>query len=116
MRVAPSEHATLTSVDDGAEGLPHPASVPSTPQRSYVLDAVFGALSAIPYLGLLIIGLGAIVYGLALTVFLLLYLVYPCVQMYIAIVSETSAWKHWDSTKPCPQLWKDGLEDELWWF
>jgi len=32
------------------------------------------------------------------------------------MVNETSLWKGWEVTKPCPTMWKDELEDLLLWF
>jgi hypothetical protein len=44
------------------------------------------------------------------------YIFGPCVVMYTMIVLETTQWRNFNATTPCPQLWKDPLEDELWWF
>ncbi|KAJ0108438.1 hypothetical protein J7T55_002042 [Diaporthe amygdali] len=63
-----------------------------------------------------IVGMAAIVWLCMNVLFQLYYLVAPCISLYIDIVSETASWKNTDPTKPCPQLWKDNLEDELWWF
>jgi hypothetical protein len=40
----------------------------------------------------------------------------PFIIMYFTIGDEVSAWGSADSGNPCPQLWKDGLEDMLWLF
>ncbi|KAG8161182.1 hypothetical protein KVR01_009446 [Diaporthe batatas] len=48
--------------------------------------------------------------------FQLSVLVGPGAILYMRIASETSSWKEMDAMKPCPQLWKDDLEDELWSF
>jgi hypothetical protein len=44
------------------------------------------------------------------------YTLGPCIGMYAIIADETTNWRHMNATMPCPQLWKDPLEDELWWF
>jgi hypothetical protein len=46
----------------------------------------------------------------------LLWLLAPCVGLYSMIAIEIRSWKELDSSSPCPQLWKDELGDELWWF
>lgn len=46
----------------------------------------------------------------------LTWLVMPGVVAYYRVVLETAQWKYVDGAQPCLQLWKDGLEDELWWF
>ncbi|CAI9633579.1 hypothetical protein GT037_004958 [Alternaria burnsii] len=61
-------------------------------------------------------GLGAIVLGLGIAAFQLVILFGPSVLMYLEIVRETRRWDAWDPSKPCLELWKDSLEDELWWF
>ncbi|KAH7061680.1 hypothetical protein BKA63DRAFT_527982 [Paraphoma chrysanthemicola] len=53
----------------------------------------------------------------ALGIFIhLYYIIGPCIMQYYLVQWETNKWKHMNATAPCPQLWKDGLEDELWWF
>jgi hypothetical protein len=44
------------------------------------------------------------------------YIFGPCIVTHAMIASETMGWKNINATTPCPQLWKDPLEDELWWF
>jgi hypothetical protein len=46
----------------------------------------------------------------------LCYLFVPFLGMHESIIKETSDWKTWNSSTPCPALWKDDLEDVLWWF
>ncbi|KAF2004009.1 hypothetical protein P154DRAFT_519599 [Amniculicola lignicola CBS 123094] len=41
---------------------------------------------------------------------------FPCVYLYHQIAEETKTWARIDSKTPCPMLWKDDLEDMLWWF
>jgi hypothetical protein len=62
------------------------------------------------------IGLGAIVLGLGIAAFQLVRLFGPGILTYLGIVRETRRWGAWDPSNPCPELWKDSLEDELWWF
>jgi hypothetical protein len=50
------------------------------------------------------------------TIFQLWYIFGPCIVTHAMIASETTGWKNINATTPCPQLWKDPLEDELWWF
>jgi phage shock protein PspC (stress-responsive transcriptional regulator) len=88
-----------------------PQGTPKT-TRSFV----FTPLGVILYVILWIGGLVSIMVGLLMVVFHLVYLFFPCIMMYLLIWGETRDWKDWDPSKPCPQLWKDGLEDELWWF
>ncbi|PSK34862.1 hypothetical protein B9Z65_1445 [Elsinoe australis] len=61
-------------------------------------------------------GLAAIAWTCCCVAIQLFWLLAPCASLYYRIASEMAAWKGADPTKPCPQLWKDGLEDELWWF
>ncbi|KAH6839253.1 hypothetical protein B0T12DRAFT_400652 [Alternaria alternata] len=61
-------------------------------------------------------GLGAIVLGLGMAALQLLRLFGPSILMYLEIVRETRRWDAMDPSNPCLELWKDNLEDELWWF
>lgn len=63
-----------------------------------------------------IMGIAAVLWLCMMVVFQLIFLIGPCASLYGRIASETASWKNADPTKPCPQLWKDNLEDELWWF
>jgi hypothetical protein len=83
--------------------------------------SIFSRLKYTPLTAILFIipwtvGLGAIVLALFIVAIQLVYLFSPGVTMYLNVVSETESWNNWDPLTPCPQLWKDGLEDELWWF
>lgn len=60
--------------------------------------------------------LGAIVLGLGMAALQLLRLFGPSILMYLEIVRETRRWDAMDPSNPCLELWKDNLEDELWWF
>jgi hypothetical protein len=51
-----------------------------------------------------------------ITALQLIMLLGPCIMLYYQITLELWSWNDLDPTKPCPQLWKDALEDELWWF
>ncbi|KAH4012137.1 hypothetical protein HBH70_231740 [Parastagonospora nodorum] len=44
------------------------------------------------------------------------YILGPCVGTYWIIVYQTTGWNNINGTTPCQHLWKDSLEDELWWF
>lgn len=61
-------------------------------------------------------GLGAIVLGLGMAALQLLRRFGPSILMYLEIVRETRRWDAMDPSNPCLELWKDSLEDELWWF
>lgn len=63
-----------------------------------------------------IVGIAAIIWMCIMVIYQLFLLIAPCASLYTRIASETASWKNADPTKPCPQLWKDNLEDELWWF
>ncbi|CAN9190170.1 unnamed protein product [Alternaria alternata] len=58
----------------------------------------------------------AIVLGLGMAALQLGRLFGPSILMYLEIVRETRRWDAWDPSNPCLALWKDNLEDELWWF
>jgi hypothetical protein len=60
--------------------------------------------------------LGAIVLGLGMAASHLLRRFGPSILMYLEIVRETRRWDAMDPSNPCLELWKDNLEDELWWF
>lgn len=95
--------------------IPFPTTAAKTSsgrRRSYV-SMILGGL---PYVGMFIIGLVAIGLALCAILYHLIVLIWPCVGLYWSIAAETSAWGMRNATEPCPQLWKDGLEDELWWF
>ena len=64
----------------------------------------------------LIFGLGVGAVGLGSMVLGLLYLVFPFIYLHASIIEETSAWRTKTASAPCPELWKDDLEDVLWWF
>lgn len=75
---------------------------PSKGTTYSIVGFMIGVLSAI--FGVLSIGL------------CLVYIFWPFIHMYRKIAIETLSWDSWDAGKPCPQLWKDDLEDRLWWF
>ncbi|KAJ8116072.1 hypothetical protein OPT61_g2424 [Boeremia exigua] len=76
----------------------------------------FTIADAVTALFLSVVGVAAIAWLCLLLVWQLLWLIMPCIAMYSRIAAETESWMRADPTQPCPQLWKDGLEDELWWF
>jgi hypothetical protein len=61
-------------------------------------------------------GIFMIVWLCYVVVWQLFWLLAPCVGLYSTIAIEIRSWKELDSSLPCPQLWKDELGDELWWF
>lgn len=69
-------------------------------------------ISALMFVG----GILSILWLLFIITVQLLALFPPCILMYWQIATELASWKHTDLVQPCPQLWKDYLEDELWWF
>ena len=91
-----------------------PAPVPSSSQGHLSVQAVI--LGALLSIFLSLVGLGALAFLLMCLAVQLFWLLAPFVGLYSAITSETASWRGIDPTQPCPQLWKDGLEDELWWF
>jgi len=93
-------------------GLPRPATT-SAEQReslSALLVMWIRLRVAVPLHGifLVLVGIGALL-------LLVLLLVMPSVALLIQAVGESSAWAGWDPGQPCSQLWKDELEDLLWW-
>ena len=73
-------------------------------------------LSALSHLGRFLCGLLPIFYGLFAILYQVFLLVGPCTYLYVRMVLETADWKASQAMAPCLQLWKDGLEDELWRF
>ncbi|KAF2791598.1 hypothetical protein K505DRAFT_64011 [Melanomma pulvis-pyrius CBS 109.77] len=63
-----------------------------------------------------LVGLGFALPGVFLIFYLLILLLEPFITMYIAADFETSSWASQHRSKPCPQHWKDGLDDTLWVF
>ena len=63
-----------------------------------------------------VIGVSCIAWFLMIIAFQLVLLLGPCIALYLSMAGEISSWKDMDPKGPCPHLWKDGLEDELWWF
>lgn len=63
-----------------------------------------------------ILGMAMIAWLCYVVVWQLMWLLAPCVGLYSMIAIETRSWKEMDLSTPCPQLWKDGLGDEMWWF
>lgn len=61
-----------------------------------------------------IVALGTLASLCFCVVVLLFWLFMLSVGFYYRIVPEIASWKHRDPTIPCPQLWKNALEDELW--
>ncbi|KAF4556301.1 Hypothetical protein D9617_1g081770 [Elsinoe fawcettii] len=93
---------------------------PATPLPATVVDeetswttTIFTVLFAFVSF---VIGLAAIAFGLLCIAAQLVYIFGPCWSMYSLLVEQTKTWSSWDIKTPCPQLWKDGLEDEMWWF
>jgi hypothetical protein len=76
----------------------------------------FTRLRMIAYIIALIVGLGAIGLWLITAASQLYYVFGPYIMMYVVIVRDAREWKEWDKSTPCPHMWKDWLEDELWWF
>ena len=68
------------------------------------------------YGAFLVLGVGVIVVNCAIMVVQAFYLLRPCAFLYSHVASDLASWSRPNPMAPCPQLWKDGLEDELWWF
>lgn len=68
-------------------------------------------LSSLPGFGMFIFGLVAIVLALLSAIWILSIIPTPSIAMYYSIVIDNSTWKTWKEANPCPQLWKDSLED-----
>lgn len=73
-------------------------------------------LYALLFLIMFVVGAGAIAWLCTIIDLQLFMLLAPSIELYSLITSELTAWRKLDPTSPCPQLWKDWLEDELWWF
>ncbi|CAO2652145.1 Nn.00g004280.m01.CDS01 [Neocucurbitaria sp. VM-36] len=93
--------------------IPTPSTAKTASCRPSYSSTILGA-----FLFVVVFIFGLVVIGLAVCAVLyhMFFFMWPCVDMYMRIVFETSAWKTCNATERCPQLWKDGLEDELWWF
>ena len=61
------------------------------------------------------LGCAAIALGILSIFVQLVHLLWLIVFMSINIFGETGKWKSWGKA-PCPTMWKDALEDEVWWF
>lgn len=85
----------------------HTAHPPSTPIN--LSGVALGTL-------LFFAGVAAFAWLCFVVVYQLIILFLPSISLYYRIATEVSSWKSLDATAPCPQLWKDVLEDELWWF
>ncbi len=62
------------------------------------------------------LGLGTIAFAIFALLYMLFTLFAGPISMYISLVEETNTWNKWDTSKGCPQLWVDGLENNLWCF
>jgi hypothetical protein len=92
--------------------LPAPTShgVQNNPIKSWSIAKLL-----IPFV-MAIMGMVMIAWLCLVVVLQLFWLLAPCVILYSMIVIETRSWEEIDSSLPCPQLWKDGLGDKMWWF
>jgi hypothetical protein len=108
-----STHSTQDTSNSHATGtLPHPVAQGGQGSSSEPIT-IFGALAG---LALSIVGLAMLAWLCLILTMQLLWLITPWVALYHRIALEAASWKNVDETQPCMQLWKDGLEDELWWF
>lgn len=107
----PQPDNTQSAAQDQLDQLPRPATEnTSNPQSDTSISTKF-------FLAVIFIaGVAYIAWNLLVLVIQLVLLFGPCIVSYSVLVAEISSWKDMDPGKPCPQLWKDGLEDELWWF
>lgn len=74
---------------------------------------VSGALITIAFS---VVGIATVAWLCVVLFLQLTWLILPCVVAYCRIALETAHWRYVDGAQPCLQLWKDELEDELWWF
>lgn len=90
----------------------------ASPDANEADDTSISAIifSTVLFILVTVFGLAAIAWACCCVAIQLFWLLAPSASLYYRIASETASWKGADPTKPCPQLWKDGLEDELWWF
>lgn len=95
-----------------ASTLPIPVTTPSSMDTSTSRITYPSFLQTVMFL----VGLAAIIIFLFFIVLQVWYCIAPFFISLIAMTYEIQTWKTWDHATPCPQLWKDGLEDELWWF
>lgn len=90
--------------------LPGPATlIDRSTTRCSGMDVLLGIV--MPAVGLVIA-----LFGLGAILFQLLFLVMPSTLLLAQAVEEMLTWAAWAVDKPCPQLWKDELEDLLWSF
>jgi hypothetical protein len=89
-------------------------SSPSLESNSWTYAGAVGSL--LFHFAIFLVGIVGFCLGLFGILMHLFYLICPFVIMHMESIIETSSWKEWDSSKPCAQLWKDDLEDLLWWF
>lgn len=89
---------------------------PGTQEREGIFSKPFTVFHVLIALTLSIVGVAALAWLCLLLCVQLAWLILPMIAMYSRITLETVWWKQLDTTQPCLQLWKDRLEDELWWF
>ncbi|KAK4210388.1 hypothetical protein QBC37DRAFT_485426 [Rhypophila decipiens] len=65
---------------------------------------------------LVTVGFVMVLFGLVAILFQFVLLVMPSTIILAMFVGEMSTWAAWPVDEPCPQLWKDELEDLLWSF
>ncbi|KAG8627149.1 hypothetical protein KVT40_004632 [Elsinoe batatas] len=102
-----SSTAAMTSTS--APSTPTMATSESDTRGTIFFTILFATVSILS-------GLVAIAALLSCIVIQLWYLFGPFATIHRVIAEETSSWRDWNTKAPCPQLWKDSLEDELWWF
>lgn len=107
----PQPDNTQSAAQEHLDQLPRPGTGNTSNPQS---DA--GTSTKFIFAVMFIAGAASIAWILMIIVFQLVLLLGPCIASYSVLVAETSSWKDMNPDKPCPQLWKDGLEDELWWF
>ncbi|KAM7203301.1 hypothetical protein V8F33_002292 [Rhypophila sp. PSN 637] len=104
----------LTAQDQEEETtIPSDVTLPvtdrSTTTRCGEKDVLLGVVLAT-------VGFVMALFGLVAILFQFVLLVMPSTILLALSVGEMSTWAAWPVNEPCPQLWKDELEDLLWSF
>ncbi|KAL6711572.1 hypothetical protein ACN47E_004506 [Coniothyrium glycines] len=90
-----------------------PAPVTASSEKDSSSSILFTALFGVVSFSIGIMAIAAVLISIVIQSW---YLIGPFVLVHLWSADQTRKWSRWDVNIPCPQLWKDGLEDELWWF
>ncbi|KAM7213318.1 hypothetical protein V8F06_011329 [Rhypophila decipiens] len=86
-----------------------PVTGRSTTTRGGEKDVLLGVVLAT-------VGFVMALFGLVAILFQIVLLIMPSTILLAVSVGEMLTWAAWPVDEPCPQLWKDELEDLLWSF